>query len=63
MIKDGNPEEVMDFYNALIAEKENQKVDLVQHTSGKVQTISGTGEATLASIELLNSEKQADRVC
>jgi lipopolysaccharide transport system ATP-binding protein len=58
MIKDGNPEEVMDFYNALIAEKENQKVDLVQHTSGKVQTISGTGEATLASIELLNSEQQ-----
>ena len=63
MIKDGNPEEVMDFYNALIAEKENQKVDLVQHTSGKVQTISGTGEATLASIELLNSEQQADRIC
>jgi len=58
MIKDGNPEEVMDFYNALIAEKENQKVDLVQHTSGKVQTISGTGEATLASIELLNFEQQ-----
>jgi len=58
MIKDGNPEEVIDFYNALIAEKENQKVDLVQHTSGKVQTISGTGEATLASIELLNSEQQ-----
>jgi lipopolysaccharide transport system ATP-binding protein len=58
MIKDGNPEEVMDFYNALITEKENQKVDFVQHTSGKVQTISGTGEATLASIQLLNSEKQ-----
>jgi lipopolysaccharide transport system ATP-binding protein len=59
MIKDGTPEEVMDFYNALIAEKENQKVDYVQHASGKVQTISGTGEATLASIQLLNSEKQS----
>jgi lipopolysaccharide transport system ATP-binding protein len=59
MIKDGNPEEVMDFYNALIAEKENQKVDFVQHSSGKVQTISGTGEARLANVELLNSKKQA----
>ncbi|MFZ2171979.1 MAG: ABC transporter ATP-binding protein [Methylococcaceae bacterium] len=59
MIKDGNPEEVMDFYNALIAEKENQKVKILQHASGKMQTISGTGEATLASIQLLNSEKQA----
>ena len=29
MIKDGDPEEVMDFYNALIAEKENQKVDYI----------------------------------
>ena len=27
MIKDGNPEEVMDFYNALIAEKENQHIE------------------------------------
>jgi lipopolysaccharide transport system ATP-binding protein len=59
MIKNGNPEEVMDFYNALIAEKENQKVKILQHASGKMQTISGTGEATLASIQLLNSEKQA----
>lgn len=59
MIKDGDPEEVMDFYNALIAEKENQKVEILQHTSGKVQTISGTGEVTLASIQLLNSEKHA----
>lgn len=59
MIKDGNPEEVMDFYNALIADKENQKVEFVQLASGKVQTISGTGEATLESIQLLNSEKQS----
>ncbi len=58
MIKEGNPEGVMDFYNARIAEKENQKVELVQHTSGKMQTISGSGEAVLESIQLLNSEKQ-----
>ena len=58
IIKDGKPEEVMDFYNALIAEKENQKVELVQHTSGKVQTISGSGEVALESVQLLNSKKQ-----
>lgn len=57
MIKDGNPEEVMDFYNALIAEKENQNIETLKHSAGKVQTISGTGEATLTSIQLLNSEK------
>jgi lipopolysaccharide transport system ATP-binding protein len=58
MIKDGNPEEVMDFYNALIAEKENQNIETLKHSAGKVQTISGTGEATLTSIQLLNSEKK-----
>jgi lipopolysaccharide transport system ATP-binding protein len=58
MIKDGLPEEVLDFYNALIAEKENQKVELVQHASGKVQTVSGSGEATLKSIQLLNTKMQ-----
>lgn len=59
MIKDGSPEEVMDFYNALIAEKENQKLEILQHSTGKAQTISGTGEATLTSIQLLDSEKKA----
>jgi lipopolysaccharide transport system ATP-binding protein len=58
MIKDGNPEEVMDFYNALIAEKENQNLELLKHSTGKVQTISGTGEASLASIQLLNFERK-----
>ena len=58
MIKDGNPEEVMDYYNALIAEKENQNIETIKHSAGKVQTISGTGEATLTSIQLLNSEKK-----
>jgi lipopolysaccharide transport system ATP-binding protein len=59
MIKDGDPEEVMDFYNALIAEKENQKVEILQHGTGKAQTISGTGEVTLIGIKLLNSEKES----
>ena len=58
MIKDGDPEEVMDFYNALIAERENQNIETLKHSAGKVQTISGTGEATLTSIQLLNSEKK-----
>ena len=59
LIKDGKPEEVMDFYNALIAEKENHKVELVEHNSGKFQVISGTGEAIFTDIQLQNSEKKA----
>ncbi len=53
--KDGNPEEVMDFYNALIAERENATVEVKRLPDGRAQTSSGTGEARVESIELLNA--------
>lgn len=54
VIKDGPPEEVMDFYNALIAERENSTIEVKQLLNGKVQTTSGTGEARVEKIELYN---------
>lgn len=56
VIKDSNPEEVMDFYNAIIAEKENAKVEVRQLEGGSVQTCSGTGEASVESVGLYNAE-------
>ncbi len=56
VIKDGNPEEVMDFYNALIAEKENSTVKQVVKEDGKVETTSGTGEATVEEIGLYDAK-------
>ena len=55
LIKDGDPAEVMDLYNALIAERENSKVTISNHASGRMQTISGTGEATIENISLINA--------
>jgi len=55
IIKEGDPVAVMDFYNALIAEKDNQTVQLIPHESGKAQTISGTGEARVEEIALFNA--------
>ena len=55
VIKDGPPEQVMDFYNALIAEKENSTVTQEVNYDGKVATASGTNEATVDSIGLYNS--------
>nr|WP_279236871.1 ABC transporter ATP-binding protein [Dyella sp. RRB7] len=51
---DGEPQVVMDYYNAMIAEKENNAITSVQLASGKVQTISGTGEAVVTSAALFN---------
>jgi len=51
---EGSPEAVMDYYNALIAERENSTVQQKVTESGQVQTISGTGEAIVRSIRLRN---------
>ena len=58
VIKDGNPEEVMDFYNALIAEKENSTIKQVLKEDGKVETVSGSGEATVEDIGLYNKANE-----
>ena len=58
MVKDGNPEEIFDFYNAIIAEKENSTVEVKQLDSGKMQTSSGTGEVRVEEIALYNSKAE-----
>ncbi|MBD8754097.1 ABC transporter ATP-binding protein [Pseudomonas coleopterorum] len=55
VIKDGPPEEVMDFYNAIIAEKENSTVKVVTLDSGAVQTRSGSAEASIKSVSLADA--------
>ncbi len=52
IIRDGDPEEIFDFYNAIIAEKENSTVEIRKLDDGKVQTRSGTGEAHIVSVSL-----------
>lgn len=48
----------MDFYSAMIAEKEQQTVRQERLDNGKVRTISGSGEAGFADIALLNAQGQ-----
>jgi lipopolysaccharide transport system ATP-binding protein len=58
LARQGKPEEIMDYYNALIAERENESlrdtVRVAETREGKLQTISGSGEATVADIALLD---------
>jgi lipopolysaccharide transport system ATP-binding protein len=51
----GDPETVMDFYNALIADVENSNVKQVPLQDGRMQTVSGTGEAVVSEIGLYNA--------
>ncbi|MFJ4157070.1 ABC transporter ATP-binding protein [Pseudomonas sp. NPDC089752] len=58
VIKDGPPEEVMDYYNAIIAQKENATVEVQTLADGTVQTRSGNGKANIDSVALYNAEGQ-----
>lgn len=48
----GDPEAVMDYYNALIAKSGSATVRQIPLADGRTQTISGTGEAELLDIGL-----------
>lgn len=52
--KEGSPEEIMNFYNALLADRENKTIEQKEVADGKVQTVSGTKEVVVETIELLN---------
>jgi lipopolysaccharide transport system ATP-binding protein len=55
---EGEPETVMDYYNAMLADHQNQEVKQEVTDAGKVQTISGTGEVTLNEVALLDTAGQ-----
>jgi lipopolysaccharide transport system ATP-binding protein len=52
---EGLPESVMDFYNAILADRQKQQVVQEVREDGRVATVSGTGEATVVDIALLNA--------
>jgi lipopolysaccharide transport system ATP-binding protein len=61
---DGAPEQVLDLYNALIAQKEDHLLEQTKDRSGRTLTRSGSGEATLSRVALLNEQGQpAELVC
>ncbi len=63
-VKDGLPDEVVDYYNALIAQKENTIPNIQQHRNiqGWVTTKSGTGEASVKYIRLIDLNSNSDIV-
>lgn len=48
----GGPEAVMDYYNAMLSEHQDQSLSQITLDEGQVRTVSGTGEASIEKIEL-----------
>ncbi|RAI36551.1 ABC transporter ATP-binding protein [Rhodoplanes roseus] len=57
VVKDGLPDEVVDFYNAMIAQKENEKLTIEQRRDkyGWLMTKSGDEKATLKEMSLADA--------
>jgi lipopolysaccharide transport system ATP-binding protein len=54
----GEPEAVMDYYNAMLAERDNQTVRQQCTPNGKIKTTSGNGLAKIKEIVLLNEQDE-----
>ena len=58
----GKPDMVLDVYNALIADKEQQNLLQLNSVGDKVQVISGTGEASILEVILFDSQGRSSDV-
>lgn len=55
LLQQGEPEPVMDYYHALMADRTLAMIRQEFNEQGVLQTISGTAEATVLSVGLLNA--------
>lgn len=56
---EGRPEAVFDYYNAMLADHQNQQVRQQERGDGKIETVSGTGEAAVTTIALVDEAGRA----
>ena len=62
LIQDGPPDRVLDYYNALIAKREaNREILQAEAAGGRMTTRSGTFEARIADIDLLDADGRPAR--
>jgi lipopolysaccharide transport system ATP-binding protein len=59
VVKDAEPAEAIDYYNAIIGNQGAETVRVAHDAEGRVQVLSGSGEATVECIELRNTKGEA----
>lgn len=56
ILRVGEPEEIMDFYNAMIGGNGGGNIEQVCMDDGRVKTISGTREVVIQSVRMFNAK-------
>jgi lipopolysaccharide transport system ATP-binding protein len=59
---EGSPEAIFDYYNALLADKEAANVVQTKSEDGTTQTKSGSGEAVIENIRLLDANGRSNEL-
>lgn len=62
LLMQGSPEAVLDYYNALMADRDGQSIRQQVLETGHVQTISGTAEASILAVRMLDDRGGASEV-
>lgn len=62
LVKEGPPEEIFDYYNALLADKEAAFVTQSVTQEGKTQVVSGSGEARISDIRLIDASGRSSAI-
>ncbi|MBF0680379.1 MAG: ABC transporter ATP-binding protein [Devosia sp.] len=57
--KDGDPEAVLDYYNALLSDASDTSIETRELSDGRVQTTSGNKRVTIEAVSLLDEAGQA----
>lgn len=55
ILKDGEPEAVLDYYNALISKKQDVQISQITLENGKTATVSGNKKACIKNVEILDA--------
>lgn len=58
ILKDGEPEAVLDYYNALISKKQDVQISQITLQNGKTATVSGNKKACIKNVEILDAAGQ-----
>lgn len=58
VLLEGAPVAVMDYYNAMLADHQSQQLSQTMQANGQVRTASGTGEATIEDVVMVDSNGQ-----
>jgi len=62
MIRDGRPESVLDYYNAMIAKKrQDEEIQQIESEFGRTSTRSGTGGANIQNVEMIDEQNNSSR--